>query len=262
MEKLNMYQVCFISGKGKDKTATAGHTVQAETLAAAYAATLETDNGKDFIVYPLATLADGGSVYALADYTCKQFNKWEMRNNNAVMSVLNRSTWDKEDERQDAAAAIVATLTDDCNATMYTAFLAAYNKLAAGRDGLFRKSEVEYNPGAVFCNPFIERKARATFPRLAALIARATEMAGLTDKQAEVLDMYESGTTCAAALELLEITKRAYYCNLYAAFYKTLVRAVEIDGPDVPTFTAAGIDKTDVADALAAYAKRARVKQK
>ena len=131
MEKLNMYQVCFISGKGKDKTATAGHTVQAETLADAYAATLETDNGKDFIVYPLATLADGGSVYALADYTCKQFNKWEMRNNNAVMSVLNRSTWDKEDERQDAAAAIVATLTDDCNATMYTAFLAAYNKLAA-----------------------------------------------------------------------------------------------------------------------------------
>ena len=261
MEKLNMYQVCHISGKGKDKTATAARTIEAESLADAYTATMETDGGKDFLVYPLATLTDGESVYRLAAYACKQFNKWEMRNNNAVMSVLNRSTWDKEDERQDAAAGIVATLADDENATMYAAFLAAYNKLAAGRDGLFRKSEVEYNPGAMFCNPFIERKARATFPALAALIAKATEAAGLTDKQAETLDMYESGTTCAAALELLEITKRAYYCNLYAAFYKVLAKAAEMDGEAAPTFAAAGIDKADLADALAAYAKRARVKK-
>lgn len=260
MEKLNNYQICALNGKGKDRTATAIATMQAENLADAYAAILETHDKGNVVVYPLATLADGETVYTLADYARRQFNKWELRNNNAVMSALNRSTWDKEDERQDAAAAIVATLTDDENATMYTAFLAAYNKLAAGRDNLFRKSEAEYNPGAMFCNPFTERKARATFPRLAALIARATEAAGLTDKQAEVLEMYESGTTCAAALELLEISKRSYYQNLYTAMYKTLKTAAEMDGEHAPTFTAAGIDRSDISDALAAYAKRARVK--
>lgn len=261
MKQLNMYQVCKVNGKGKARTVTVIGTVQASSIADAYVAAMETASVDNWIVYPLATLADGESVYRLAEYACRQFHKWEMRNNNAALSVLNRSTWDKEDERQDAAAAIVETLIDDKTATMCTAFLAAYNRLAAGRDRLFRKSEVEYNPGAMFCNPFVERQARATFPALAALIAKATGAAGLTEKQAETLEMYESGTTCAAALELLGITKRAYYCNLYAAFYKVLAKAVEMDGDSFPTFAAAGIDKGDVIDAMLAYAKRARAKR-
>lgn len=262
MEKLNMYQVCYTTdGKGKNRKVTATETVNGESLVDVYTAISERDNvTTPFVVYPLATLDSGESVYMLADYVAKQYNKWKLRNNAAVMPTLKKSLHDKEDERQTAATAVCAALADGA-ANMYETFNAAYNALTAESDKLYRISATEYNPAALFCNPFMERKLRATFPALCRLIAKATDAAALTEKQAEVLEMYESGTTCADALELLEINKRSYYQHLYTALYKILTKAAEID-KDGATFAAAGISMQDVADAIAAYGKRARVRAK
>lgn len=267
MKKLNSFQVCHVAGKGKDSKVLDTYTTHAETLADAYttaqAETAAQEHAAQVVtlVYPLATLDNGETIVELADYVRRQFWKWELRNSHAVLSALNRSTWDEQDEQQTAAAAIVETMVERPGATMWDCYRAARAALDSERDKLFRKSEVEYMPGVMFCNPFREEKPRATYPRLARLIAQATEAAGLTDKQAEVLDMYQSGTTCAAALELLGITKRSYYQNLYVAFFKVLDTAATMDGDGVPTFQAAGITAQDVADALEAYAKRARVRR-
>lgn len=257
-----LYQICYLSeGKGKQRQVTNTAMLNANNIVDAYAATEETvTNNADYIIYPFATLTDNGeSIYTLADYVCKQHFKWELRNNAAALAALKKSIQDKEDERQAAAAAIVAALTDNAD-NMYIVFNAAYNAVAALRDNLCRISEIEYNPSAAFCNPFAVRKVKATYPQLCCLIKKATEEANLTEAQMQVLNMYESGTTCAYVCDMLKITKHAYYCSLYAAMYKVLSAAVEMDKHSI--FAAAGITEEDNAAALAAYAKRARIKTK
>lgn len=255
-----LYQICYVSeGKGKQRQVTNTAMLNADNIVDAYTATEEAaTNNADYIIYPFATLTDNGeSIYTLADYVCKQHFKWELRNNAAALAALKKSLHDKEDERQTAAAAIVAALADNAD-NMYIVFNAAYNAVAAIRDNLYRISEVEYNPSAAFCNPFAVRKVEATYPQLCRLIKKATEEANLTEAQMQVLNMYESNTTCAAACVLLNITKRAYYKHLYKAFYKVLAAAVELDKNGI--FAAAGIAEEDVAAALATYEKRAKTK--
>lgn len=255
-----LYQICYVSeGKGKQRQVTNTAMLNADNIVDAYTATEEAiTNNADYIIYPFATLTDNGeSIYTLADYVCKQHFKWELRNNAAALAALKKSLHDKEDERQTAAAAIVAALADNAN-NMYIVFNAAYNAVAAIRDNLYRISEVEYNPSAAFCNPFTVRKVKATYPQLCRLIKKATEEANLTEAQMQVLNMYESNTTCAAACVLLNITKRAYYKHLYKAFYKVLAAAVELDKSGI--FAAAGITEEDTAAALATYEKRAKTK--
>lgn len=254
-----LYQVCYVSeGKGKQRQVKAATMINAENIVDAYTATEEAaTNNADYIIYPFASIDNGESIYTLADYVCKQHFKWQLRNNAAALAALKKSIHDKEDERQTAAAAIVAALPDNAD-NMYNVFISAYNALAAARDKLYRVSEVEYNPSAAFCNPFVVREVKATYPHLCRLIKKATEEASLTEAQMQVLNMYESNTTCAAACALLNITKRAYYKNLYKAFYKVLSAAVALDKSGI--FAAAGIMEEDIAAALATYEKRAKTK--
>ena len=90
MEKLNMYQVCYTTdGKGKNRKVTATETVNGESLVDVYTAISERDDvTTPFVVYPLATLDSGESVYMLADYVAKQYNKWKLRNNAAVIQYF------------------------------------------------------------------------------------------------------------------------------------------------------------------------------
>lgn len=260
MKKLHNYQVCHVSGRGKYSRLLDSHIIQAQTLADAYtAAQKDAVPQVVTLVYPFATLDDGDSIMELADYVRRQWWRWEIKNTSAELAGMNRATWDEDDEQQTAATAIVETMVENPGATMWDCYRAARAALAAERDKLFRKSEAEYMPGVMFCNPFREEKPRATYPRLARLIAQATNEARLTNKQREILVMYQSGTTCAVALEFLAIAKRSYYQSLYAAFFKVLETAAWIDGVETPTFAEAGITAQDVADALDAYAKRARV---
>lgn len=254
-----LYQICYVSeGKGKKRQVTDTATITADNIVDAYTATEESaTTAADYIIYPFAAADNGESIYTLADYVCKQHYKWELRNNAAALPALKKSLHDKEDERQTAAAAIVAALADNAD-NMYIVFNTAYNALAAMRDNLYRISEVEYNPSAAFCNPFIKKELKATYPQLCRLIKKATETAELTEAQMQVLNMYESNTTCAAACTLLNITKRAYYKHLYKAFYKVLAAAVELDKSGI--FAAAGITAEDTAAALATYEKRAKTK--
>lgn len=261
MEKLNNYQICFVTTNGKTTKCTGTETITAESLADAYLTANESHGEtSEFFVYPLATFADGESQYRLADYCRKQFWKWEVRNNNAVMSALNRSTWDKEDERQDAVTEVWECLVKNPSATMFEAYHKAMNKLSASRDKLFRKNEYEYNPNALFTNPFVEYVAMATYPKLNALIKTAKDKADLTEKQLEILELYEKGIAPSDIQTQLDIAKRTYYQHYYTAIYKILRTAVELDGDGTPTFAESGLDSADIAEAVLAYAKRARAK--
>ena len=266
-EKLNnckAFQVCFITDdeNGKPMCAKTA-SVTGENIVDAYAAAAEKYGEKQrFNVYPLATLDNPESVLDLAEYARRHFWKWELRNNNAVLSALNRSEWDTEDETQDAALSILSTLAENPAADMFTAYRAAFNSLASGRDRLFRKSEVEYNPAAVFCNPFIDRKQIATFPRLASLFGKATDSADLTEKQRDVIELYQHGITAAAVMERMNITKRAYYKLFYKGLYKILSAAIELDfnpatGEVGGTIVDSGIDIDSVFDAQETYKRRA-----
>lgn len=261
-EKLNnckAFQVCFISDDENGKPiCTKTASVTGENIVDAYAAAAEKYGEKQrFNVYPLATAENPASVIDLAEYARRHFWKWELRNNNAVLSALNRSEWDVEDETQDAVLAILSALAENPAVDMFTAYRAAFNSLASGRDRLFRKSECEYNPAALFCNPFIDRKQIATFPRLASLFARAKDAAELTEKQLDVIELYQHGITAAAVMERMNITKRAYYKLFYKGLYKILSAAVALDGETLDTFTESGIDAAAVQDALDTYKRRA-----
>ena len=258
--KLKQFQICELV-KDSDNKETCGETtvINAVNLSDAYNAAAYLVGGfwEKYRVYPYATPDDGESVLDLAEYARRHFWKWELRNNNAVLSALNRSEWDTEDETQDAALSILSTLAENPAADMFTAYRAAFNSLASGRDRLFRKSEIEYNPAAIFCNPFIDRKQIATFPRLASLFGKATDSADLTEKQRDVIELYQHGITAAAVMERMNITKHAYYKLFYKGLYKTLASAVALDGDALPTFAESGLATADVMDALNTYKTRA-----
>lgn len=261
--KLKQFQICELV-KDSDNKETCGETtvINAVNLSDAYNAAAYLVGGfwEKYRVYPYATPDDGESVLDLAKYARTQFWKWELRNNAAALVALNRSTWDTEDEIQDAALAILAALDENPDMTMFDLYRIAYNVLASNRDRLFRRSEHEYNPAALFCNPFIDRKQIATFPRLASLFARAKDAAELTEKQLDVIELYQHGITAAAVMERMNITKRAYYKLFYKGLYKILAAAVALDGETLDTFTESGIDAAAVAAALAKYKNLSRYK--
>lgn len=260
--KLNSYQVCIVAADESGKTVcTATENITAESMIDAYETALEKYGDNDSIrVYPLVNPADAESVYRFAEYARKQDKKWRIANDAAAVAAFNETPEDAADALQNAALAVLAVLAENPAADMFTVYRAAAALLKAERAKLYRISETEYNPAWAFHNPFISRRNLQTMPRLASLIRRAIDAADLTEKQAEIISEYGKGITAAAIMERHSITKRAYYCTYYAAVYKVLKTAADMDGETFPTFTAYGITAADVTDALNTYAKRARVK--
>lgn len=259
MKKLNNYQACHIT-RDEDKryTVTATEPVQAETLAAAY----ESASG-DVVILPMASIVDGDSIQELAQYTVRQFHKWELRNNNAVLSALNRSTWDEEDEHGTAALAILDGLTAEPDMNMFDLYRLAASRLYVERRSLFRKSEAEYNPDRLFCN-MEPRAIRETFPGLCGLMRRAkdalTDADELTAAQIDVLEMYGNGISVVDISEKTGKNRKNVYKLLYKAEYKLLLKMAELDGADLDTFTQSGIDRETVLETLETYEKRAKTK--
>jgi len=256
------FQVCFIATDDDGKTTcTATENITAESLADAYADMLEkTDGADNFRIYPLAVADDAESVYRLAEYARKQDKKWRIANDAAAVAAFKETPDDAADALQNAALAIVAALAENAAADMFTVYRAAAALLKSERNKLFRISETEYNPSWAFHNAFIGKTCRQSMPRLAALISAAIDAAALSEKQADVLDLYMRGVTVSAVIERRGISKNAYYSTFYSAVYKVLKTAADMDGADAPTFTRYGITAADVSDALSTYAKRARIK--
>ena len=264
--KNRTYQACYFQNETamqrKQREIVFTAIVQAETLVAAYGSA-KVVNGYDYLVYPLATLDNGDSVLNLAKYSVHQFRKSELRNNRSVMSALNRSTWDREDELQDACVAIVEGLTAYPTADMASLYKLAINRLSSQRDKTISKNEQEYNPDCLFCN-MAETSIKESFPALCDLVRRAkTELdfdGATPEGQADILRMYENGISVIDIAEKKGINRSNTYKYLYKAQYKVLRKMVELDGPDLPTFALAWLDVEDVQAALAAFKRRATTK--
>ena len=65
-----------------------------------------------------------------------------------------------------------------------------------------------------------------------------------------------------SVIEIAERTNRTrdrVYVSLYKAYYKTLKRAAELDGAELPTFKLAGYTAEDIAETLATLRQRGRM---
>ena len=80
----------------------------------------------------------------------------------------------------------------------------------------------------------------------------------MTDAQARILNMsYNDGQNAQDIANALNIGRTAVYRALYRAYYKILLRMVEIDG-NLDTFTEAGYTAEDIDEVMNIMHKRAR----
>ena len=253
------YQICTLGKDSNDKpVVTSVELVTADTLKQACEYANEKHGKADCRVYPYCTKEDGESQLRLAEHTLASFEKWERRNNNAVLNPQNRNEWDKEDYIMLACIAINAVLEDKPNATMHELKTMAFKAIANEQKSNERKAEREYNPDFIMCN-IAPRTARATIPELDKLFRLAIDKADLTDKQMAIVSYMMDGLSIANIAELMEITKGATQNTLYSAEYKTLCKAVELD-KELSTFELMGLTAEDVDNIKIILAKRARVK--
>lgn len=254
-----LYQICVLNKATESKKATVKHTalVEADNIIKA----TEQAEGKydraSFRVYPYCTPQDGEGQLALARYTLRSVENWERRNNNAVLEPFRRTAEDREDYIMCACVAFAVIFADNPSADMHTLKTAAFSAIRAEQAKRDRNSEREYLPGWSVCN-ITPRTAKATFPALDRLVRRAVEEVELTDAQARILNMsYNDGQTAQDIADALNIGRTAVYRALYRAYYKILLRMVEIDS-NLHTFTEAGYTAEDIDEVMNIMHKRAK----
>ena len=258
-ERPMLYQICVLNKATESKKATVKHTalVEADNIIKA----TEQAEGKydraSFRVYPYCTAQDGEGQMELARHTLRSVEHWERRNNNAVLEPFKRTPEDREDFIMCACVAFAVIFANNPSADMHTLKTAAFSAIRAEQARRDRNSEREYLPGWSACN-ITPRTAKATFPALDRLIRRAVSEVELTDIQIRILDMsYNDGQTAQDIADALNIGRTAVYRALYRAYYKILLRMVEIDR-DLRTFTEAGYTAEDIDEVMNIMYKRAK----
>ena len=219
----------------------------------------DTDTDTTLRIYPYATPTDGKGIMALSRRVVREYEKWELRNDNAVLEPSRRSNFDRENLASVANLAIVAVFAEHPNIDMHSLSRLAFSAVATEQKSKDRNSEREYHtdyhPDSL---KMIE--AKATCPELDHLMRKAIETADLTARQMEVVTAYTEGLSVANIAEHTDTTKRAVACALYSAQYKVLIRMIELD-PTLRTFAKAKITAEDVAERVEILRKRARVKK-
>lgn len=254
-----LYQICFLNKATENKKATVKHTAIVEAdniMQATEQATAEHDRAS-FRVYPYCTPQDGEGQLALAQHTLRSVEHWERRNNNAVLEPFKRTPEDREDFIMCACVAFAVIFANNPSADMHTLKTAAFSAIRAEQARRDRNSEREYLPGWSACN-ITPRTAKATFPALDRLIRRAVSEVELTDIQTRILDMsYNDGQTAQDIADTLNVGRTAVYRALYRAYYKILLRMVEIDS-NLQTFIEAGYTVEDIDEVMNIMYKRAK----
>lgn len=252
-----LFQVVRISADGK--SAEALKTISAENMKTAYNLLSEAERETNRI-YPYAALDNAESIYNLAKYVVRNLIEIALSRNTTTDSGYNGMRESlhgmRDDMIQTAALAIVECLTDGEN-NMFAVYRSAYRACEKMRNALANRSAREFSPDWIFNTLSTLPAARATYPRLCAAIRAGKSASALSEKQIEVIEAYERGITCADICAANDITKRAYYTRLYSALYAILCAAVDTDSK---AFFEAGFSRASVNDALAMFAKRARVK--
>lgn len=257
MNATTEYQVCAID---KDaKTARALEIISADSLQTAVKIANSKYPKSMTRTYPLVTVDNAESINFMAVFTLASYENWERRNNFAALNPLERNQYDREDLLSVATIAILVTLAENPAATMYDVKSAAFAAIAAEQRRHDRNSEREYMPGWVSCN-ITPQKARESCPALVSLIREAIEYGDLTAGQMEALILrYDEDLSVIEIAERTNRTRDRVYVSLYKAYYKTLKRAAELDGAELPTFKLAGYTAEDIAETLATLRKRGRM---
>lgn len=244
-----LYQICITKRNGNDTAVTATATIAAATIADAYTAAdnMPHDKTAAMRVYPYATADNADSVMDLAAYALRSFEKWERRNNYAVMNPINRTEEERQDLKQSAALAILETLHKNAAATMFDCSTAAFDTIAAIQKAYERKAEREYNPDWITCN-ITPKKAKATFPELDRLVKKAIAAADLTDNQTAVLYAVYGGNTAADFAAMQGISKQSAYKAANAAYCKIVTAMIELDNGEL---AAAGFTADELAEKIA-----------
>lgn len=216
-----------------------------------------TVHGVDSIrVYPLATITDGASILELARYTLASVERWERRNEHAVLEPYKRTIEDKEDFIQAAALAILEVLLENPDTPMFFVKRAAFQAITAEKKRRQRNSDREYMPGWSGCN-ITPRSARPTVPEMDALVRRAIADADFTDAQAAIFSRFFDGMSAADIADELNIKRATVYTHLKRAEYK-LLQAMNAIDPEHTIFDAAGYSDSDIDGTLDSLAKRAK----
>ena len=257
MVKTSEYQVCAIDKL--TKTAQVLEVISAENIGTA----IEMASGKYsrgvVRVYPLVMLDNADSINYMAALTLASYENWERRNNFAALNPLERNQYDREDLLSVATIAILVTLAENPAATMYDVKTAAFAAIRTEQGKKDRNSEREYMPGWIACN-VTPQEIRASCPALASLIREAIEYGDLTEGQMEALMLrYDEDLSVIEIAERTNRTRDRVYVSLYKAYYKTLKRAAELDGAELPTFKLAGYTAEDIAETLATLRQRGRM---
>lgn len=254
-----LYQICVLNKATETTKATVNHTalVEADNIMQATAQAEGKHDRATFRVYPYCTAQDGEGQLALAQHTLRSVENWERRNDNAVMEPFKRTAEDREDYIMCACVAFASIFADNPSADMHTLKTAAFSAIRAEQAKRDRNSEREYMPGWGACN-ITPRTAKATFPALDRLTRQAVETADMTDTQARILNMsYMDGQSAQDIANALDIGRTAVYRALYRAYYKILLRMIEID-TDLRTFTEAGYTAEDIDEIANLLHKRAK----
>lgn len=254
-----LYQICVLNKATETTKATVNHTalVEADNIMQATAQAEGKHDRASFRVYPYCTAQDGEGQLALAKHTLRSVENWERRNDNAVMEPFKRTAEDREDYIMCACVAFSSIFADNPSADMHTLKTAAFSAIRAEQAKRDRNSEREYMPGWSACN-ITPRTAKATFPALDRLTRQAVETADMTDTQARILNMsYMDGQSAQDIADALDIGRTAVYRALYRAYYKILLRMIEID-TDLRTFTEAGYTAEDIDEIANILHKRAK----
>lgn len=264
-----LYQIVYLNRETTEEgktTLTIDRTdlLEAVDLRTAYATidpTAPADDEEEettatFRILPYATATDGEGQLALARYAFRTFEKWETRNEYAVLNPTHRTPEEREDLTATACLSIVDSLSKNPAVDMFTLSKVAFSAIATEQKRKDRNSEREYHPDWKQDNlkPLL---IKSTFPALDRLIRKAVETADLTEGQKAYFNMvYTERMEISAIAESENINKRRVYKNLYKAYYKILETAVSLD-PDLRTFRKAGYTPADVAETVEKFRKRA-----
>lgn len=266
-----LYQICYLNKDTTENgktTLTLANTdlLTAADLRTAYAtanATLPADDDADddtdttLRIYPYATPTDGESIMELSRRVVREYEKWELRNNNAVLEPARRTAEDREDLTSVASLAIVSVFAERPAVDMFTLSRLAFSAVATEQKRRDRNSEREYHPD-YHADPLKVLVVKATCPALDRLLRKAVETADLTESQMDILTLsYADRTSAQDIADMRGVTRAAVYKTLYKAYYKVLEKAVEID-TDLRTFRKAGYTAEDVEEVLATLKKRTR----
>lgn len=247
-----VYEVTLFTKKG-DKTVENAIRISANDYTDALNLAKTAYPDRKIAVLAVVTDVDGWA--RLATQTLRRYERWERRNNFAVMNPWKRSDTDRADLIQEAIADAIAKhgLTPECNMwTVADVMMDTFRRVAQAHT---RISEAVYLPGWSICN-LETPEPRPTYPELDALVRRAMRIASLTAEQMEVLEYRCEGKTFQDIADLRGVSNKAVQFAYKKALYNVLSAMTDID-PDFSIITDPdgnggndGITADDIAEAF------------